>query len=88
MPWFCGLSDTQTRMWETEVANHYPSEVQRELERVVEAALLHKDDLKNEIPIPIKWSWVATIKSGPSKGVVTTSNAWAPTKPFYFFVFL
>jgi len=79
MPWFCGLNPVQTRMWETEVANNYPLAIQREVERVVEAALLHKDEYGREIPIPIKWSW--DTEGQPS--VVTTFDASDPTKPLY-----
>jgi hypothetical protein len=83
MPWFCGLDPTQTAMWETEVAAHYPIGIQREVERVVGAALLHKDDNDNEVPVPVKWSWVGPIAGGPAKGIITTYDASDPTAPFY-----
>ena len=79
MPWFCGLNPVQTRMWETEVANYYPPAIQHEVERVVEAALLHKDEHGLEMPIPIKWSW----DTAGQPSVATTFDASDPTKPFY-----
>src|SRR5262245_9227023 len=69
MPWFCGLDSTETRAWEKEVAANYPVGIQNEVERVVGAALLHQDENGNEIPIPIKFTWVGAKKGGPSKGV-------------------
>ena len=79
MPWFCGLNTVQTRMWQTEVDRNYPPAIRREVERVVEAALLYKDEHGREIPIPIKWSW----DTAGQPSVVTTFDASDPTKPFY-----
>jgi hypothetical protein len=83
MPWFCGLDAAETKAWEREVANYYPSGIQQEVERVVGAALLHKDDNGNEIPIPIKFTWSGPKAGGPSKGVITTFDMSDPHDPFY-----
>ena len=39
---FCGLTEKEKPIWEKEVAEFYPLNIQNEIIRVIEGALLHK----------------------------------------------
>jgi hypothetical protein len=78
---FVGLTDDERKAWDSEIAGFYkPADVQRELARIVETALLNKDAKGRDAPIPIRFDWVAPSPHGPAHAIRTTFN---PSGPHY-----
>jgi hypothetical protein len=75
---FYNLTDDERKAWDGEIAAFYPPDVQRELKRVIEAALFHKDEYGNDAPIPIEFGWSSSPPHGPKHSIRTTYNVDTP----------
>jgi hypothetical protein len=76
---FCGLDQNQENIWLKEVADFYPPDVQREIIRTVDAALLHKDDKGAEVSVPVEFRWGGELSNGKTQGIRATYDPSGPS---------
>jgi hypothetical protein len=71
---FYDLDAMQTAAWESDLAKHYPKDVQEEIKRDIVHALTHRVHHGDESPIPLTIKW-----STGAKAVMVTYNPSAPS---------
>lgn len=75
---FCGLTEKEKPLWEKEVAEFYPLNIQNEIIRVIEGALLHKNDKGADAPAPLEFRWNGKV-DGLTQGIRATYDPAGPS---------
>lgn len=76
---FCGLNQNQQSIWHKEVVDFYPPDVQREVIRIIDAALRHKDDKGADMPVSIEFRWGGELSNGKTQGIRATYDPSGPS---------
>lgn len=75
---FCGLSEKEKPLWEKEVAEFYPVNIQNEIIRVIEGALFYRNDKGADAPAPLEFRWNGKL-DGLTQGIRATYDPAGPS---------